>query len=290
MILVVGGDSMIGAALVGRLERAGKSVVSTTRRRETTGSSRLFLDLSGDVDEWELPARVSVAVLCAGVTKIEECQRDPASTSHINVVSTVKLARRLTAAGAFTVYLSTNQVFDGSMARRRPHDLPSPQTEYGKQKAQVEREIAALGSDAVSIVRLTKVFGSKPQLLEGWINSLRHGDVIHPFRNMLISPVSLDFVVSALERVIDRRLPGILHVSGDTEISYAEVAYYLAKKLGIAAHLVQPVDSIEAGIPAAAAPRHTSLDTTRLSAELELEPPNVWTAIASAFSMSEHSN
>lgn len=279
--LVVGGDSLIGSALGTHLERAGKRVVSTTRRREAAGN-RVFLDLAGDVDQWQLPEPVSVAIICAGVTKIEDCGRDPASSAHINVDSVVKLVKRLAAAGAFTIYLSTNQVFDGSVPRRPPTDMLSPETEYGRQKAEVERQISSFASDATSVVRLTKVLGPQSLLLQSWVNALRNAEVIHPFRNMVMSPVSLCFVVTVLERLCERRLPGTFQVSSDVEVTYAQVAYYLAEKIGASPDLIQPADSTAAGIPRAAAPPYTSLDVERLRTELGLEPPSVWTTIDQA--------
>lgn len=285
LILVVGGDSTIGRALVAQLERAGKAVIATSRRRENTRESRVFLDLAGDIDEWQLPARVSAAIICAGVTKIEDCRRDPASTAHINVDSVVKLVKRLAAAGAFTIYLSTNQVFDGSVPRRPPSDMLSPETEYGKQKAEVERQIGRFAPEATSVVRLTKVLGPQSPLLQSWVNALRNAEVIHPFRDMVMSPVSLCFVVTVLERLCERRLPGIFQVSADVEVTYAQVAYYLAEKIGASRDLIQPADSTAAGIPRAAAPPHTSLDVERLRTELGLEPPSVWTTIDNAVSL-----
>jgi dTDP-4-dehydrorhamnose reductase len=282
VILVVGGDSAIGRALVARLERDGKAVVATSRRHESTGSSRVFLDLSQDMDDWQLPGPVSAAIICAGVTKIEECRRDPALTAHINVDSVVKLINRLASAGAFTIYLSTNQVFDGSVPQRPPNDMLSPQTEYGRQKAEVERQIGNLARNVGSVVRLTKVLGPQSPLLQSWVNALRNAEVIHPFRDMVMSPVSLCFVITVLERLCERQLPGIFQVSSDEEVTYAHVAYYLAEKMELSRELVQPIDSTAAGIPRAAVPPHTSLDVERLRTELGLEPPSVWTTIDNA--------
>jgi dTDP-4-dehydrorhamnose reductase len=282
MILVVGGDSLIGAELIRRLQHAGTRVVGTTRRRQTAARDRLYLDLSAGIDEWQLPSPLSAVVVCAGVTTIEDCRRDPASSFQINVISVVDLIERSSAAGAFTVYLSTNQVFDGSIPKQRADDALAPQTEYGKQKAEVERRIASCCLGQTSIVRLSKVLGRRWPLLQGWVNALRNAEVIHPFRDMVMSPIPLCFVVTVLERLCERRLPGIFQVSSDIDVTYAQVAYYLAEKIGASPDLIQPVDSAAAGIPREAVPPHTSLDVGRLRTDLGLEPPSAWTTIDEA--------
>lgn len=280
--LVVGGDSLIGSALGTRLERAGKRVVSTTRRREAP-RNRVFLDLAGDVDQWQLPEPVSVAIICAGVTKIEDCGHDPVSTSHINVDSIRKLIGKLADAEAFIVFLSTNQVFDGSVPQRAADDTLSPQTEYGKQKAEIERHLACHTGNA-AVVRLTKVLGTHSPLLRRWVDALRDGEAVHPFRDMVISPVPLSFVATVLESLCENRRAGVFQVSSEAEVTYAEVAYYLADKMRVSQDLVQPIEATDAGILSGAVPRHTSLDTARLRAELGLKPPDVWATIDYAVS------
>jgi dTDP-4-dehydrorhamnose reductase len=239
----------------------------------------LFLDLSLTVDDWQLPTAISAAVFCAGITKIADCRRDPASTWRVNVEAVVTLIKQLARAGTYTVYLSTNQVFDGTVAQHPPDAPLSPQTEYGKQKAQVEQEIMSLADGAAAIVRLAKVFGPHTPVLHDWVSSLQRGEVIRPFHDMVTSPVTLCFVVSVLERLCETRQPGVFQVSSDLEVTYADIAYYLAEKIGVNRDLVQPIESIEAGIQRQAAPPHTSLHTARLSEQLGLEPPDVWRTI-----------
>lgn len=270
--------------MIEQLEREGVRAMGTTRRREAVTDTRSFLDLSGDVERWQPQAGVSVAVICAGVTSIESCRLDPLSTAQVNVQAVSKLARRLADEGAFVIYLSTNQVFDGS----RPHTLAdehaSARTEYGKQKAEVERQLLSLGKGA-SIVRLTKVVQPQMPLLQSWLCALREGEAIHPFMDMVMAPVSLSFTVSVLRKLIEARLPGIIQVSGHRDVTYAQVAYHIADRAGASAALVQPISIRDAGIPSENAPTHTTLDTGRLRAELGLEPADVWTTIDDALGM-----
>src|SRR5690606_13067764 len=123
--------------------------------------TRRELDLASDVSKWEPPA-CDVAFLCAGVSSMERCRTEPERARRVNVAGTIAVAQRLLDRGAHLVYLSSNQVFDGSKPKRRGDEPTCPRSEYGRQKAHVEQ---ALSGQRACIVRLTKVLGSGPALL-----------------------------------------------------------------------------------------------------------------------------
>jgi dTDP-4-dehydrorhamnose reductase len=277
--LVVGADGLIGSALAGALARAGTPALATTRRREHAGADRLFLDLADKPQKWPRLEEVSVAYLCAGATSVEKCERDPAGTARVNVAGTLALAQRLRALGAFVVFLSTNIVFDGSSARARATDEPSPRSEYGRQKLAVERGLLRAAPPA-AVVRLTKVLGPKPPLFMGWLERLRAGRAVEPFADKVMAPVPLPFAVDALLRVGGKRLAGVTQVSGPEDASYADIARFLAKNAGVDSALVRPVAARGEKLAPALAPAHTALDTSRLQGELGMNPPDIWSTIA----------
>jgi dTDP-4-dehydrorhamnose reductase len=283
--LVVGSDSLIGAALVAKLRATGRRVVGTTRREGSVDASTLHLDLSGNPAEWSCPWPVSVAVLCAGVTSIDMCRQQPDATARVNVDGISALAKNLLAQGTFVVYLSTNQVFDGSEPNRRPDEPTSPVTEYGRQKAEAEDRIGRAGG-STSIVRLTKVLYPDTPLLSRWRSALEHGETVQPFSDMHMAPVPLDWVVAVLILVCERRQAGMLHLSGDHDVSYAEAAFTGARMLGVDEALVRPVRSRDVSSTAEPPPGHTTLSTDRLESTLGIKPPDVQETIEMAFGTS----
>ena len=282
IILIVGSDSLIGGALMAHLQRAGERVVGMTRRRETVDESRLYLDLSEDVEGWRCPWPVAVAVVCAGVTKLDACRRDPAATARVNVQGVSALIKNLVARDAFVIYLSSNQVFDGSVPYCPPDDPVSPMTEYGRQKAEAERQISQWGG-SIAIVRFTKVLRPTVLLFSTWTEALRNGGTIQPFSDMYMAPVPLSCAVSVLRLVTDLRLPGILQVSGESDISYAEAARLGARMLGVDPNLVQPVEAAQSGRYTEPVPANTTLNIDRLRSTLGIEPPDVQWTVETAF-------
>jgi dTDP-4-dehydrorhamnose reductase len=278
VVLIVGADGMIGSALAQALPKAGWSLLETTRRPESAGGRRLFFDLSEPAAPVPLPDPPSLAFLCAGVTSVEACERDPKATEKINVTHTLMLARRLIGLGTRIVFLSTNIVFNGSKPQAGIDDEPDPKSEYGRQKLAVERELLGLdGSSAV--VRLTKVLGPRPPLFMEWVRRLRAGQAIEPFRDKVMAPVPLPFVVDVLLRLGERGPGGILQVSGPRDVTYYEIAAHIAGQVGADPGLVRPIDGKGKVLAAGLAPVHTTLDTRRLRAEFGLEPPDIWPTI-----------
>ena len=123
MFLLVGGDSEIGAWTFRHLLTAGKSVAATTRRTGRAAPTRPFLNLAADLSAWEPPSGVTAACILAAHARLAACAADPAGTAHVNVDQTLALADKLIERGIHVLFLSTNQVFDGSIAQV-PADHP----------------------------------------------------------------------------------------------------------------------------------------------------------------------
>jgi dTDP-4-dehydrorhamnose reductase len=283
-VLIIGAEGLLGGAIAERF-RASARVLKTTQHPETFGEPSLRLDLAEDLSAWRPPEPVNVAFICAAATSLEECRKNPEATEFVNVKQTLALARMLAGGGAFVVFPSSNLVFDGSKPFRLATDPVSPRTVYGRQKAQVEEQLPALGRQA-AVIRFTKVWGPRAALLQKWAADLRTGIPIHPYADMTLAPVGIEFAAEAFYQVATRRLAGISQVSGARDVTYAQVAELLAKRLGAEAALVQPVSGAGAvsgdTIPIAAQSGHvpgnaqyTTLDMSRLQAACGLQPPEL---------------
>lgn len=269
--LVVGSNGLIGAALLAKLSASGFAATGTTRR-VPAASGTLPLDLGAAPASWTVPAGIQIAFLCAGVTKIDDCRKDPSSSARINVDALGTLAEKLAAQGAFVVFLSSSQVFSGTESLPSAETPLSPATEYGRQKAAAEARILRLGQRA-AVVRITKVSETLAPLFSRWEKALRRGEEIHPFSDMSAAPVPLSLVLEALIRVGEGRLPGVTQVSADRDLSYADMAELVAQRIKADAALVRPVRARDSGLDLEAVPVHTALDTSRLRG-LGLQAPD----------------
>jgi dTDP-4-dehydrorhamnose reductase len=269
-VLVVGGDGMIGRRLAAALELRGRSVWRTTRRRASVGARTFLVDLDQDPHLVSLPKDpIEAAVLCAANTSMERCRLDPRETWRANVDNTLALATRLMKAGIFTVFLSSNTVFDGTVPFEKAMSPTSPRSEYGRQKAEVERQLLSLG-DLGAVVRFSKVIPPDSPLLTGWIRDLRAREDVHPLSDVVFAPVPVGFAVELLVRIVERRLSGITQASASQDMTYEASARYLAGIVGAGARQVQPRRHSPTAMPFV--PHHTTLDSARV-AEVDLEVP-----------------
>jgi dTDP-4-dehydrorhamnose reductase len=227
------------------------------------------LDLAQPPESWPDLPPCKAAVLCAAITNLDQCRRDSRGTRKINVEATLVLARRLADSGAFVTFVSSNLVFDGSRPLRKPDDPACPRMEYGRQKAEVEAGLAALG-DRAAIVRLTKVLHKAMPLIRNWTHSLAMERPITPFHDLICSPISLDATVAALAGVTEKQLPGVWQLSARDDISYEGIANKLAIRLNARPDLIQTVSALAVSSPEHLA-SHSTLDASRSREELGFE-------------------
>lgn len=271
-MLIVGGDSSLGVSVASLLEESGRSAYLTTRRPERTGGNVLHLDLGqSSCNGFSIPEEVRSALLLAGETSTDVCRRFPERTRRINVENMLSVAARLMARGVFVVFASTNAVFDGSHPHVPRHHPVSPATEYGRQKAFVEAELAKMGP-SVAIVRLSKVLKPGMPLFQGWKTRLMRGERITPFKDMVFSPIPLAVASKLMVHVAEKRLPGVWQCSAREDVSYTDAAYVMADTLGLGGDLVSPVVSHDVLDAAEHVPANTTLESSDSYSALDLSP------------------
>lgn len=270
-VLVIGADSRIGGAVIDRLTNQGVRVFGTTRRPRDRRREHIHLDLGEPFDIRSLPP-ARACLIAAAITSLEACENDPRATARINVDAVARLADDLAAQGCFTLLLSTNQVFPGEIAHPRALEPTRPMNAYGKQKERAERKVLKLDPHT-AVLRLSKVMEARPNLFRGWAERLSRNESVQAFSNMVLAPLPLGFTVDIICRLLMSRQPGIFQASGDTDIDYHQVAEMLADRLGVSRSLVEATSASDAGLDFAA-PKHTTLDMSRLHDMFQLSPPS----------------
>jgi len=278
IFFVIGADGKIGRALVERSRREDIHVVQASRRKNAALERKYCLDLSEDQSTWRIPRCRTVAFICAGITSLESCRNNPEKSRIVNVTNTLLLVQKLIEQGSHVIYLSTNLVFDGSVPFQKPDAVASPTTEYGRQKAEVEGRLVDMGSQ-IAIVRLTKVVSPSMPLFGNWIRSLNSNQPINPFSDVRFSPVPVSFVTDCLVHIGCNEAAGIVQISNDRDITYEEAARFIAGRIGADPRLIEPIRARESGILTESYNPNTTLDTSRLTHELQMRPPSVWEAL-----------
>jgi dTDP-4-dehydrorhamnose reductase len=281
MFLLIGGNSEIGAATARHLRAEGRRVVTTTRRAGALGQDEWFLDLDQLPDDWRPPQGIKAACLFAAIGRLAACEADWAGSYRVNVTQTLALARKLAASGVYTLFLSSDKVFDGTRAQVPADAPPSPLSAYGRQKAAAESVFRAwIGEGApAGILRLAKVASPDMALFHGWRRQLAMGEPIRPFRDMRMAPTPTALVAEAIGRLMEDREPVTAQLTGPQDISYAEAARFIAEEMGANPHLVEEASALDSGMPASAIPLHTTLDSGYLAKRYDLVAPDPWAVL-----------
>lgn len=232
--LVIGGDGLVGRTLVSQLKARGYTVDATSRRSQ---SDAIQLDLAEP--NLNVLCGYSHVFLCAGITNISACEADPVATYKINVDSTATIATHAAKNGAYVYYISSNTVFDGGTPFPDEDCFVSPVTEYGKQKAVIEKFL--LKTPNTSVIRITKLISLQVPLFKNFFNDLNSNTVVTPFSDLNLCPMSLSYFCESVQHLMDSKVTGLFHLSGEKDLSYAEFCVNLAKMMGVDECLVQPV-------------------------------------------------
>ena len=281
-VLVVGGDSLIGAAFAQATTQRGDTVFATTRRKELADRSSLFLDLArDDIDQVALPP-VDSAFFCAAVSGFTVCRTDPALARRVNVEGTARLVGRLTARGVYCVLLSSTAVFNFQKPRVAPDTPTCPLTMHGQIKAESEDVFRAQGALG-AILRLTKVITPNAALFAKWVQALAAGGSITAYTDLHLAPISLDDATLAMSTVARDRGAGIYQISGAGDISYFDLARHLAAMMRLPADRVRPALAVADGIPMEEVARFTTLESSRIEALTRRAAPEPHAVVEKVF-------
>jgi len=271
-VLLIGQDGVIGSALADFLRARGDNIICTTQRPERVKPGVLLLNLTSQINRSQLP-EADVAIFCAALTGYSRCRENPIIAEQVNSAAPHAIAQSLSAQNTRCIYLSTSAVFDGSKALVKETEPVSPITTYGATKADGEKGVLAL-DQRHAVARFTKVLSLEHSLVSSWIKQLKSNEPVSAFSDMTLSPILLENVVKMLVAIMDEGSRGIHHLSGSADVSYAELALYLARQLGVNQELVKVRSVAEAHIPRQEAPPYTSLGCGRMEKMAGFLPPH----------------
>ncbi len=284
-LLLTGASGLVGTVLSER-GLAGYRTTQvfhrvTPRSTLRRGDQRIRRDLtaSGAVGSLFDRTEPETVVHAAAMAGLGDCERRPEQAHRMNVAVTAELARRARETGAYLVFFSTDQVFDGEGAPYTESDSPSPLTVYGKTKDEAEQAVLDSGADAL-IIRLALVLGWAPDGKSGALDMLRPDpDDDSPrrlFEDEWRTPVSAYCVARVVASVLRERPTGILHLGGQDRVNRVELGRLVTDAMGWDTPLVAGSREV-VSYPR---PRDVSLDLSRLDSEACPRPLGLADALA----------
>lgn len=222
-VLIVGGTGQIGEVIKKNLDKSLYAISTTTRHNNKKKNNQFYLDLEKTKFKIDF-TKFDFVILCAAITNISECEYQHLKCKKINYKNTIKLIDLCIKSKCFTIFLSSNAVFDGKKKFYKSTDIRNPISKYGEYKLLVENYIKKLPANKACILRLTKLITDKTTLIQNWKKNAKNKKNIKVFKNKFISPIKIKDLIVAIQRIIENKKSGIFQLGGSKEISYYEYA------------------------------------------------------------------
>jgi dTDP-4-dehydrorhamnose reductase len=210
---------MLGQDLTAAAARAGHDVTPLSRRELDIRDPRAVASAVAT-------ARPDAVVNCAAWTDVDGAEASEAEATAVNGAAAGHVAVAAAAAGAFTIQVSTDYVFDGTA--REPYEEPAavaPLGAYGRSKLAGELAVARAAPEAHAIVRSSWLFGRHgSNFVATMLRLARERDALTVVDDQIGCPTFTGHLAGALVQIAERRLPGVRHAAGGGSCSWHDFA------------------------------------------------------------------
>jgi dTDP-4-dehydrorhamnose reductase len=269
-LLVFGGWGQLGTELAGVAE--GRHELIRPRHADVDVRDRRAVE---EVVAANLP---DVVVNAAAFHKVERCEEEPETAFAVNAVGAASVARAAAAAGARSVFVSSDYVFGGDEPKGYEEDDPTgPLNVYGVSKATGEWMVRLSPLDSL-VMRGSALFGHAGSsgkggnFVETIMARAAAGEPLSVADDIVMSPTAARDMAERMLLLLEREAPaGVYHVANAGGCSWYEFARAI-------------VDA--GGYPVEVAPRSSAEDSIRRpscsvlvdtkSADLGLPPARPW--------------
>lgn len=220
-LLVVGAAGMLGHDVLRAGERAGHELI---------GVDLPEIDITDPASVRDVLARTSPEGLinCAAWTDVDGAEEKREAARAVNADGAGNLARAAAAAGLPMLHVSTDYVFDGTapldnVGKPRPYvesDPTGPRSVYGETKLEGERQVSA-ASARHTIVRTAWLYGvDGKNFVETMLRLSSERDAVQVVTDQVGSPTWSGHLAPALLGLLERRVSGLVHLTGGGEVSW----------------------------------------------------------------------
>ena len=227
-ILITGGSGQLGGCLKRQLSIPNAVILAPDR-------SEMDITDIRKVDDYIQLHRPDIIIHCAGYSFVDKAESEPELCYLTNVTGTSNIVRAGNAVDAYTVYISTDYVFDG--AKSGPYevdDIRNPLSVYGKSKAEGEDIVLSQNPQNV-ILRTSWLFGhGKRNFVETIIALADKASYINVVDDQIGSPTYTNDLAELIQEIIIKKPAGILHGTNSGYCSWADFAEQVLINIGSA--------------------------------------------------------
>jgi len=241
--VVLGARGMLGTDLVGLLDERGADVRAL---------GRADVDVTDPGAVAAAVAGADVVVNCAAWTAVDAAEAQEPAAFAVNAVGAAHVARAARRAGARTVHVSTDYVFDGASTEPYAEDAPcAPRSAYGRTKLAGEWAVRAEDPRHL-VVRTAWLYGAHGPCFPRTIARVAaERGAVAVVTDQVGQPTWTADVARLLVALVDADAPaGTYHATSSGRASWFEFAREVVAAAGLDPALVGPTTTAEFPRPA----------------------------------------
>jgi dTDP-4-dehydrorhamnose reductase len=231
-VLITGATGMLGQALCSILSDEYEIFTTSTGKQKLESENYRAFDLRqtdyksliNDIDP-------EVIIHCAAITNVNLCEEDHKLADDVNSNSVLEFLNVMNKKTHF-IYISTDAVFGIGKPPFKENDPLVPINYYGKSKLGGERKLMEF-LNLHTVIRTTIVGQNLLDLnygLVSWaLNSVKTSEIT-AYEDSYFSPITAWQLAEELKYVINEKLAGIWHISGEESYSKYEFIKKLIEK------------------------------------------------------------
>ena len=245
-IAFTGGSSLLAQSWIYKKDNKVDFILGKHKRELAKSKNKIFEFNYEDVKKLSnqlTDNKIDIIINCIGLTDVEECEKDYEAAFKTNVKIAENIAKACQRAKIKLVHISTDHLFDGSIAFANEEEKKVPLNNYAKTKAKGEEIVLQNCSDAL-VIR-TNFFGwgpnYKPSFSDKILNNLEKGISSRLFKDVYYTPVSVGTLKKQIYLLIQKKAKGVFNISSNERITKYQFGILLDKTFGYNKNLIEPI-------------------------------------------------
>jgi dTDP-4-dehydrorhamnose reductase len=255
-ILITGASGFLGSYLLRKIPPDIKVMAQYNSTQPITAIRNIqTVKLNFENPDLQVLQRFSPDVIIhAGAwTRIDDCEQNPSLSKRVNVDFTTKLSRLASDIKARMIFLSTDQVFDGTNPPYSEKSSVNPLNIYARHKLSAERMVLQTVENSV-VARSALIYGKalhqKPTFTEKMYVSLKNNQPVKVFIDEFRTPILVQNLAEALWELTENSFCGVIHLGGSERVSRFQMGEKMCDLFGLNKKILVPVQMASNYLPA----------------------------------------
>lgn len=212
---------------------------------------------------------------CAGLTNIEECEKNSKKTKISNIDIPVNLSKISKILKKKFIHISTDHLFDDSKQVYTEEDIPNPLNNYGKSKYLSEIKVLKENKESL-VIRSNFICSStqnKVSFIDSIISNLKKKNKINLFHDVYFTPVTFNFLLETIFLLIQKNSKGIYNISCNEILSKYDFGNLICDLLNLNKNYLSKISKDDLDLTKR--PCYMSLSNSKITKELNIKIPNI---------------